>query len=48
VVVGIGGIPDNPEELFIIPLQEVETINPHFDFMKHYQRHEVNKMFFFD
>jgi len=50
VIIGIGNIPADPTELYIVPLNHIpfhKTVL-HFDFLQPYKRISVDQMFFLD
>ena len=47
VVLGIGGKPSSPEQLFIIPLDKINSVELNKSFLKEYQQ-ETNRNVFYD
>jgi hypothetical protein len=50
VMIGIGNIPSEPDELYIVPLNHIpfhKTVL-HFDFLRQYKRVSVDQIFFLD
>ena len=45
IILGLGGVPQNPKELFIIPLQKAKA-KMSYDELKLYARSTVNRLFF--
>lgn len=48
VVIGVGRYPDNPEDVFVIPLDDLTEPFLTLDFLAKYRRLDKNKYFFFD
>lgn len=48
VVIGVGRYPDNPEDVFVIPLDDLTEPFLTLDFLSKYRRLDKNKYFFFD
>ena len=48
VVIGVGRYPDNPEDVFVIPLDDLIEPFLTLDFLAKYRRLDKNKYFFFD
>ncbi len=48
VALGIGGVANNPAELYIIPLNEIKSSDLHADFLRHYRQQDPAKAFFFN
>lgn len=48
VVVGIAGKRDEPELLYIIPVNEINTDKIYFDKIEQFKKHKINSSFFFD
>jgi hypothetical protein len=45
IILGLGGVPQNPKELFIIPLPKAKA-KMSYDDLKLYNRSTVNRLFF--
>jgi hypothetical protein len=50
IMIGIGNIPSEPAELYIVPLNHIPFHKTalHFDFLQQYKRISVDQMFFLD
>ena len=48
VVIGVGRYPDNPEDVFVIPLDDLTELFLTLDFLSKYRRLDKDKYFFFD
>lgn len=48
VVIGVGKNPENPEDVFVIPLDDLREPFLTLDFLAKYRRLDKNKYFFFD
>lgn len=48
VVIGVGRNPENPEDVFVIPLDDLIEPFLTLDFLAKYKRLDKNKYFFFD
>ncbi len=48
IMIGIGNLPLCPAELYIVPLENIPSnwTLLHFDFLRHFKRFQVDKMFF--
>jgi uncharacterized tellurite resistance protein B-like protein len=48
VVIGVGNYPDNPEDVFVVPLDDLTEAFLTLDFLAKYRRLDKDKYFFFD
>lgn len=46
VLIGVGGEASNPEELYVIPLEEIDSVYLSREEMVRYKRYKASKMFF--
>ncbi len=48
IIIGVGGTPDNPDEIFVIPLNTLKFIFATANYLKKFKKKNKDKNFFFD
>lgn len=48
VIIGMGGKPDNPANVYVIPLKDITTTTLTPEFMEKYRREDNKRKFFYD
>jgi hypothetical protein len=46
IVLGLGGEPTAPDELFVIPLEDLHFATPHYSWLKKFEKNTHYKFFF--
>jgi len=47
IVIGVGGTPDNPNEIFVVPLKAMKFAFATADYLKKFKKQDKDKNFFF-
>jgi hypothetical protein len=48
VIIGVGGSPDDPEDVYIIPLSRLKYPYATMDYLQQFRRSDIHRDFFFD
>jgi hypothetical protein len=48
VIIGVGGSPDDPEDVYIVPLTRLKYPYATMDYLQQFRRRDIHRDFFFD